>query len=98
MTCVCQGRGLLRIRYQDGGADDLAICRCPAGAVFRQWFDVSEALLRAHIGGAFEQIGCIEAYTDGPSDLARWGVGDTADLWQATSFTDAGRTLPKAKL
>lgn len=87
MSCRCEGKGLLRIRYESGEPDDLAICACRRGQTLRQQlgFRVVLALRYPSVG----YVGLIEEFEDEPTPAVEH---------EDESFLAAGRMMKPPRL
>ena len=82
----CKNRGLICVRYRNGDMEDIAICDCIAGQVWRY---KGELEIRRRLSlKATQQVGYREAFD-----------GETATPpVAANAFVAAGKTAKRAKL
>lgn len=85
MTCQCNGQGLLRIRYETGEPDDVAMCACPRGRWFRK---AGPDVVKAHLRlGVDQRVAWLEDFEDGQAATA-----------PADDYRAAGAARRRAKL
>lgn len=87
MSCRCGEKGLLRIRYESGDPDDLAICTCRRGQFYRQTFAQHPQAFYAWVPDV-GYVGLIEEFDDEPA----------IEQAEDESFLAAGRTVKPPRL
>lgn len=88
MSCRCGDKGLLRIRYESGEPDDLAICTCRHGQYYRATYARHPEVFTAWWPDV-SYVGLIEEFEDDPVPAVEA---------EDESFLAAGRTMKPPRL